>query len=357
VTTTASDLVYPFDERPEPGEAMQVAPGVLWIRLKVPILARHVNLWALEDGNGWTIVDTGVHDEPTIATWRSLLKGPLGGRPIKRVLVTHMHRDHSGMAGCLTRQFDCSLWMTRLEYLECHVARTNGLAPITEQFLNFYRSAGWSDEALERVEERHDAFSAQICPLPANYRRIRHGDRIDIGGREWIVIVGTGHTAEHACLHCPELNIFISGDQVLPRISSNISVLPLEPEANPVADWYASLAKLRDEVPADVLVLPSHNECFFGVHRRLEQLTRHMHQAIDRLRQRLAQPARIMDCMEPLFGRAIDESNAALVVVATGEAVACLNFIMQSGGAVRHFDADGVAWYEATSHEGTQPLS
>lgn len=192
---------------------------------------------------------------------------------------------------------------------------------------------------------RFGNFGKQIHALPDSYRRLFDGETIRIGANEWRVVVGTGHSPEHACLYCPALKLLISGDQVLPRISSNVSVHPTEPDANPMHDWLESLAKLKREVPDDVLVLPSHNECFRGLHARLDYLAAAQHRTLDRLRKSLAQPKRAVDVFVALFARDIEESSPALLGMATGESVACLNYLLHRGEARIEFDAAGVGWY------------
>jgi glyoxylase-like metal-dependent hydrolase (beta-lactamase superfamily II) len=263
------------------------------------------------------------------------------------VICTHLHPDHVGLAGWMTRKFDCRLWMTRLEYLNCRalVADTGREAPADA--LAFYRRAGWSDAATESYKTRFGDFGKLIYALPDSYRRIHDGELLRIGDHDWRVIVGSGHCPEHACLYCEELKLLISGDQVLPRISSNVSVYPMEPDANPMAEWLASLDKIEREVPDDVLVLPSHNDCFRGLHARIAHLRQGQHAALERLRQQLQAPCRAVGVFGALFGRPIAETNVPLLGMATGESLACLNHLVARGAARCDLDADGVAWYQA----------
>src|SRR6185437_16994219 len=206
-----------------------------------------------------------------------------------------MHPDHIGMAGWLTRRFDCALWISRLEYLTCRtlVADTGREAP--PDAVRFYRAAGWNDEALERYKARFGGFGKMVYALPDSYRRIVAGDEILIGGRLWRAVVGHGHSPEHVCLYCPQLRLLISGDQVLPRITSNVSVFPTEPDADPLTDWLQSLSAVALEVPDEVLVLPSHNEPFHGLHARIQQLIDGHEQALGRLRAALVEPKTASD--------------------------------------------------------------
>ncbi len=340
------ELVYPFASLPSRGHSLQVVPGVRWIRMPLPYALDHINLWALEDGDGWTQVDTGTSTEDTAAVWHELLAHAMDQRPLTRVLVTHMHPDHVGMAGWLTRKFNIPLWMTRTEYLTCRVmvADTGREAP--PEGISFYQSAGWSQQAIEHYRLRFGAFGKHIHALPENFIRLQDGDALQIGQHTWQVIVGNGHSPEHACLYCPALNVLISGDQVLPRISSNVSVYPTEPQADPMSDWMASLDKLQRLVSDDVLVLPSHNEPFKGLHARLNTLRETQLACFERLRQACAQPRRAIDVFAALFGRAISQDNLQLLGMATGESIACLNHLMLRGDLRRYQDDNGVYWYQ-----------
>ena len=339
-------LTYPFAAAPEPGQALEVAPGVRWLRMRLPVPAlNHINVWALEDGAGWTLVDTGMDLPDTVAGWQSALSGPLGARPVVRVICTHMHPDHIGMAGWLTRQHECRLWTTRLEYVTCRmlVADTGREAPVDG--VRFYRAAGWDDDALEHYRARFGGFGKAVYALPDSYRRVVDGEELSIGGHSWRGVVGRGHSPEHLCLYCPELRVLISGDQVLPRITSNVSVFPTEPDADPLSEWLTSLASIKERVSDDVLVLPSHNEPFRGLHARLDALIEGHEERLARLAAELAAPKRAVDVFALLFRRRV---GVEMLSMATGESVAHLNCLMARGLVVRERDADGVAWYRRT---------
>ena len=338
-------LVYPFEGPPARGHTTEVAPGVHWIRMPLPYALDHINLWALDDGAGWALVDTGVRTEETALVWRELFANAPDERSITRVFVTHMHPDHVGMAGWLTRKFGVRLWMTPLEYLSCRAMVSDSGREAPADAIDFYRRAGWSAAAIETYKTRFGNFGKHIHPLPDSFRRLADGEELVIGANTWRVVVGNGHSPAHACLYCPALKLLISGDQVLPRISSNVSVYPIEPDADPMAGWMASLAKLKREVPDDVLVLPSHNECFRGLHARLDALATGQERSLERLRRSLREPRRAVDVFGALFARTIEASNTALLGMATGESLACLNYLMGRGELTRTLDAEGVAWY------------
>ena len=339
-------LVYPFEASPGVGKTIQVAPGVVWMRMPLPFVLNHINIWGLEDEGGWAVVDTGMGTDDTLAAWRALFADATDQRPLTRIFVTHMHPDHVGMAGWLTRKFNCRLWMTRLEYLNCRVLTADTGRKAPEDGVSFFRQAGWSDAAIENYQARFGKFGKYIHALPDSYRRMADGEEIKIGANTWRVIVGTGHSPEHACLYCADLKLLISGDQVLPRISSNVSVHPTEPDANPMQDWLESLDKIKREVPDDVLVLPAHNDCFRGLHARLDYLGASQERSLDRLRKTLREPKRAVDVFAALFGRSIDDADGGLLNLATGESLACLNYLLHRSEVRRDIDASGVARYQ-----------
>ena len=313
--------------------------------MPLPLSLNHINVWALEDGDTWTVVDTGMQTADAAAAWQTAFSGALHGRPVGRVICTHMHPDHVGMAGWLSRLFGCQLWMTRLEYVTCRMlaADTGRAAPADG--IRFYRAAGWDEEALADYKARFGGFGKHIHELPDSFRRTSDGNEIAVGGRIWRAVIGRGHSPEHLCLHCPELALMISGDQVLPRITSNVSVFPTEPEADPLADWLASIGEIGRRIPDDVLVLPSHNEPFRGLHARLGQLGAWHEDLLARLRDALRQPKRVLDVFDVMFRRRV---GLSVLTLATGEAVAHLNRLIHGGQAARELDAEGIAWYRAT---------
>ncbi len=345
-------LVYPFETVPEQGtgEAVEVAPGVLWLRQPLGGSLQFINVWAIADGEGWAIVDTGVQTKETSQAWRAAFAGALGGKPITRVICTHLHPDHIGLAGWIVRKFDCRLWMTRLEYFQCRmlVADTGREAP--EDGVRFFKAAGWDEDAIENYKARFGGFGKAIYALPDSYRRLSDGEDFDIGGKTWRVVTGQGHSPDHACLWCPELDVLISGDQVLPRISSNVSVFPTEPEADPLSDWLTSLAKVKAVVPDSVLVLPAHNDPFHGLHARIDNLIAGHERGLTRLEKKLGEPRRAVDTFGALFARPIGPD---LLGMATGEALAHLNCLIGRGVVTRRADAEGVAWYGAVERVET----
>ena len=338
------ELTYPIQPAPEAGQTAEIAPGVHWLRMPLPFGISHINLWALREHDGWTLVDTGMQTPEVGSIWQDLFSGLMDSRPAERVICTHMHPDHVGMAGWLTDRFECRLWMTRLEYLTCRVlvADTGREAPA--EALRFYATLGWSHEALEQYKVRFGGFGKLVYRLPDSYRRIEDGEELMIGERTWRAVVGRGHSPEHLSLYCEELALLISGDQVLPRISSNVSVFPTEPDADPLTDWLTSLASIKARVPDNVLVLPAHNEPFRGLHARIDQLIDTHESRLDRLQEALRTPASAVDTLNVLFRRKLSGDS---LMMATGEAVAHLNCLMRRGRIGKDTDSSGVFRYFA----------
>lgn len=344
--TNHRGLTYPWGDRaPEQGELIEIAPGIGWARLPVPGSLKHINVWALDDGEGVALVDTGLNLPVAREAWDALFAGPLQGRALTRVICTHFHPDHIGLAGWLCERFGVRLWMTRGEWLFARMLTLDVRKTPPPEAAAYQRAAGWSEERIATEQAKGwGRFASAVSPVPISIVRMQDGDVIPIGGRNWRVVTGNGHSPEHACLVDDEGGVMIAGDQVLPRITSNVSLSLSEPEGDPLGDWLDSIEKLKGLDPG-LLVLPSHGEPFTGLHARLDVLAKGHHGRLDALVKRLAEPKRAVDCFPILFGRAIDDSVYGL---ATGEAMAHLRRLEVEGRAVREV-RDGVFWYRAAA--------
>jgi glyoxylase-like metal-dependent hydrolase (beta-lactamase superfamily II) len=251
-----------------------------------------------------------------------------------------MHPDHVGQAGWLTRRCGVALWMSRTEFFMCKMLALDGPTDIPEDAVRFYERAGFDVAQLAHYQQRFGRFGAMIEPLPAGYRRIEDGEHIQIGADDWQVVVGRGHSPEHACLYCAARSLLLSGDQVLPRISSNVSVFPTEPAANPLHEWLESCQSLRVRLPPDPLVLPSHNEPFYGLHLRLGALVESHVEGLSRLYELCATPKRVVDVFPALFKREIGEET---LLLAAGESRAHLNYLVAHGVLAEEIGSDGAS--------------
>jgi len=336
-------LSYPHGRfTAEPATLFAVADGVFWLRMPLPMSLNHVNLWVLDDGDGWAIVDAGLNTEAAKADWETLFAGPLRGRPVTRVIVTHYHPDHLGLAGWLCARWGVPLEISRTEYLFGRTLTLDVRDVPPVEAVDFYTRAGWPAERLAAFGTRNwSGFSKIVSPLPAGFKRLQAGEMLTIGGRAWRIVVGSGHSPEHVCLVCDELSVMIAGDQVLPRITSNVSVYPTEPGADPLADWLGSIEMLRSIDPA-IRVLPSHGEPFDGLHIRLDQLRDDHHAKLGALAGFCAEPRTAVEAFAVLFKRPVGDD----MMMATGEALAHLHWLENHGqvtrlaeGRVDHFVA------------------
>lgn len=335
-------IQYELESRPADGETLPIADGVLWLRMPLPFALNHINLWLLRDEGGWVIADTGVDTKTSRDLWRKVFAGSMGGQPATHVIATHLHPDHVGCADWLVTEFGVDLWMTREEYLLCRILIGDTGKEAPPEGLRFYRAAGFSDAQIARYKENFGMYGKFVRSMPQAYKRMQDGDRLQFAGYEWEVIVGRGHSPEHACLYDAQRNILISGDQVLPTISPNISVWPTEPQADPLKEFFDSIDALEEKLPDDVLVLPAHGKPFRGAHVRLEELRKEHAEKLDALLANSAKPRRVVDVFGDLFGAAINDSNR---IMATGEAIAHLHYLVNTGDMVAEQDADGVHWF------------
>ncbi len=322
---------------------MEVAPGIHWVRMPLPFSGLdHINLWMLEDRDGWTIVDCGLKSSKVQELWESIFEGGLAGRPVRRVLVTHFHPDHLGLAGWLTERFGIELWMTRTDWLFGRVLSLDVHDVPPAAAIEFYRRTGLAEATLEELKAKgYGNYRKGVTPIPDSYRRIVDGEEIDVGGRAWRVVVGRGHAPEHACLYAAEAGVLISGDQILPRITPHIGVYPAEPEANPLKEYLESLPRYYG-LPDEVLVLPSHKLPFVGLHQRLDELIAHHHARLEAALAACHEPKTVFETLPHLFDRELDYFST---IFALGEGLAHLNHLVAEGRMVRQRGGDGVDRY------------
>lgn len=342
--TCAATIRYPWESPPAPGSAVEIAPGVHWLRLPLPMRLDHVNCYALDDrmqgGAGWTLVDTGLDTTRAREVWQALLAGPLAGAPVTRVIATHHHPDHIGLAGWFQAQ-GAELVTTRTAWLLARMLQLDEQPVPDAASLDYWRSAGMDTERLaRRAAERPFNFADCVHLLPLGYTRIAEGGEISAAGRRWRVHCGDGHAPEQATLWSLDDNLVLGGDQLLPSISANLGVHASEPLADPVGDWIASCSRFARMARPEHLVLPGHKLPFTGLPLRLRQMVDNHHGALARLTRHLSEPRTAVECFPVLFQREIGDAEYGLALV---EAVAHLNHLLVNGRATRQRRDDG-AW-------------
>ncbi|MFM9972917.1 MAG: MBL fold metallo-hydrolase, partial [Burkholderiales bacterium] len=324
-------LQYPFPDLPLPGTRSQVAPGIFWLRMPLPFALDHINLWLLEDGDEWVIIDCGIGNDATRVLWRQIFDSLRPLSRVSRVIATHHHPDHIGNAGWLTRHFAAPLWMPQGEYLSAHALINGTAGHAREQLAAMYRSNGLDESFEAGILNGREHFKRSVPDFPLSYRRISEGDQIRIGTNSWHVIMGYGHAPEHAALYCEALGVLISGDMVLPRISTNSSVPAPQPEADPLRLFLESLSRYA-ELPAQTLVLPSHGLPFVGMRERIAQLQEHHRLRLDELLEACESPKSAADVLGVLFRRKLDNHQ---ILFAMGEAMAHLHYLHEQGAVRR----------------------
>ena len=339
--TDSNDLQYPYSKHPQPGHTKEVAPGVRWLTMPMPGSLSHINLYLLEDHDGWYVVDTGLGNEETTEWWQAIFANELNGKPVVGVICTHMHPDHIGQASMITNQFRCPLYMTRAEYYQARTFFTAGGARDSDWIgQTFYTRAGMPEDYLEQLAKMWSQRSADgmsMPSMPSGFERLEDGQVLSIGEHDWQVVVGSGHSPEHACLYCAALKIMISGDQILPIITSNVSVHPNEPNANPLKHWMESHDKFLS-TPDDTFVLPAHNLPFYGVRERLRGLISHHEDRMLAVEEACVEPQVAKDLLPVLFARELDSRQ---MMMALGEAIAHVHLLMHRNRIGRSLHEDG----------------
>ena len=339
-------LHYPHAHPPATGEKIEVAPGVFWLRMPLPFQLDHINLWLLRDGDGWTIVDTGFATDGVREAWLKVLAGL--DTPVRRLIVTHFHPDHLGLASWLMNETGANLWMTTGEFLTAHAVWNEFGGHGARFMVDQFRQHGLDGDRLARFERRGSGYRMAVPELPEYYHRLKAGDAVTVNGRKWSIFIGHGHSPEHMALYCAELDVLISGDMLLPKISTNISVLAATPEADSLGWFLESLGELAREIPERTQVLPSHGLPFTGVRVRVQELRAHHEDRLRALEEACEDaPKSAAGLLETLFQRALDTHQT---MFGMGEAIAHLNYLRQAGRLSCGTDADGVIRFLRSRH-------
>lgn len=329
--SAASALVYPHAEPPAHDSFIEVAPGVRWLRFPLPFQLNHINLWLLDDGDGWVLVDTGILSDESLDLWERHFATTLEGRPITRLIGTHFHPDHIGCAGWLVDRWQARFLTTRAEWLYATMLRNETAGDVAGFWGNYYRSAGLDEETLRAVANRGENYGKRVGPVPRPFDRLVEGDELTIGGRVWRVIIGTGHAPEMICLYSEADRLLISADQVLPGISPNVSVNAPEPNGDPLSEFLGTCERLQALHP-DTLVLPMHGKAFFRLHARLDQLVAHHADRLAVTLEACHEPRTIKDLLPVIFKRQLDFQQTQFAV---GEAFAHTNHLVERGELLR----------------------
>ena len=338
-------LQYPFATPPTEGEAVEIARGVVWLRLPLIGALDHVNVYALDDGDGWTLVDTGIASRRTKALWQSILAGPLGGKPVRRLIVTHHHPDHLGLAGWFQDQ-GAELLITRTAWLYARMLTLDEQATRPPESTLFLTRAGVGAEMLaQKATERPFNFCDVVAKMPLGFSRIDEGTTLHAAGRRWLVRLGQGHAPDHATLWSLDDHLVLGGDQFLATITPNIGVYATEPDADPLTEWLTSCRRFQQVAETSHLVLTGHKLPFIGLPLRLGQKITSYEAALARLLDHLATPTRAVDCFSALYRRTLGPDDFGL---ALAETLAHLNCLHRQGQITRNLSADGAwAWQRA----------
>ena len=336
-------LLFPFETPPESGRLREVAPDVFWLRQPLPYQLDHVNLWLLRDGAGWAIVDTGFPGKEAMRIWSDIL-GSLNA-PVTRLIVTHFHPDHLGLANYLLEKTGASLWMSSSEFLTAHALWHGVGGHSVDDMVAQFRQHGLDDAQLAGFLQRGNLYRNIVRALPQHYNRLKLGDTLTINGKTWQLYVGDGHSPEHLSLYCSELDVLISGDMLLPKISTHIAVFAATPKADVLTGYLESIEKFAQEIPDTALVLPSHGLPFQGIHERVDALKTHHAERLQRLEIACKTPQTAADVLETLFQRPLDSHQ---LLFAMGEAIAHLNHMECAGRLTPQTDENGVIRFSST---------
>ncbi|MGR3425112.1 MAG: MBL fold metallo-hydrolase [Sagittula sp.] len=331
----------PFAAPPGPSEVIEVAPGILWLRFPLPFLLDHVNVYLIEDDGGWALFDTGIGDERTREIWRAAFAGPLKGMRLTRMILSHHHPDHMGLAGWISRRLDIPVYMTLTEFLMGKFLGSGENATRGEFYADYYRIHGLDPTLVQGLIDRGHRYLETITPLPDSFHTLAPEVPLRIGGRTFSVLTGGGHSPDQAMLWCKDDNLFLAADQILEHISPNVSVHAMEPEANPLGRFIDSLTALQQVVAPDALTLPGHRLPLTFPLRRARELIAHHGSRCDRMeaiigRDRLS----VAEIAPRLFDRKLDEHQ---MTFAFSETLAHANHMVAEGrlrwedeGGIRH---------------------
>ena len=352
-TNADRPIEFPHSPYPRPGELLQLADGFFWARIPLPFRLNHVNVWVVEENDGWAIVDCGINNSETQELWTGMFSGALSGRPIRRVITTHSHTDHVGIAKFLRDRNDAQFEATLTEWLTAKLRHADHRDDDLTAASVFLAQHGGAHDAAEIFDQERQRVQRYLGPQPDTIVRLVHGQELKLGGRSWRIITGGGHADEHACFYCESEKILIAGDQILPRISPVITVTPAIPDADPLLEYFTSLSALST-LSDDVLVLPGHGEPFYGLRTRITQLIAHHYSRLDELAGFIRNPLTAMAATELLFPKAIKGGQGRL---ALGETIAHLHRVVGLGRAVTRTSDSGQIRFVSCGESQTKTVA
>ncbi|WP_169569775.1 MBL fold metallo-hydrolase [Sneathiella limimaris] len=334
------EITYPLGTRPGDGEVVEVCDGVYWVRMPIPFEGLDfINLYLIEDDDGWTMIDSGYNSNKIKGLWTEVFEKHLKGKPITRLICTHFHPDHMGLAGWVCERWDITLTMTLGEFSFGRMLFLESGGDVPDHLIEFNKTVGFTETMLEAVRKGgHSFFKNAVYELPASFERIEDDQILNIGGHDWQVMVGRGHSQEHACLYCKSKGVLISGDQVLPRITPHVGVYVAEPLANPLQKFLKSINRFSI-LPEDTLVLPAHNDVFIGLHNQLIYYREHHAERLSRLKNACGSPKTAFELLPVLFERELNEDDQRLAVA---EGLAHCHYLVGTGELDRVVGKDGV---------------
>lgn len=343
-------LRYVEHTAPAAGNVKELAPDLFWALFPLPFRLNHVNVWLLKETDGWTVIDTGCDTSAIRAAWETLLAGPMAKRPIRRLIATHGHVDHIGLAGWLVKRFDAEFAGTFAEWVWARLSHMHDVPDSNAAHLRFLLRHGFETSVADAMVRSRERFINLAQPIPGAITEIRDGQTVRFGDRDWRVIVTRGHANEHAAFHCARDNILIVGDHLLPSISPVIAVSEMTPESDPLGDYLASFAQF-DEVPDDALVLPSHGQPYRGIRTRIAELRAHHITRLNAVLDLSQRPRNAFELASALFPHVDGAENVGF---ALGETLAHVNHLVKLGKMAQHTDGSGKLTFTACCTASTQ---
>lgn len=309
-------LEYPFGNNAQLAQAELLRTGVYRLAIPLPgaLSMEHINTWIVDEGDSWSLVDCGYDFSPARQAWQGLERTLFAKKPVNRIVVTHHHVDHSGLAGWLSNRYGAAIYMAEAEFnARCQVFLRQGLWS-REEGIDFFERAGLTAVEYETVANWLE-FNIQGFDRPiGRYRTLDGLDHLSIGEHAWQVITVRGHSPAHTCLYCENLGVLVAGDNLLPSLAAFVGIEPGDSLAfDPLGRFLSDVKQLK-ELPADTLVLPAHGAPFIGLHNKLEQVEQHYRALLEKVLCACAEPSTVMAITRRFFPERIIQKNPFFTV-------------------------------------------